>query len=60
MSKWTHSLCEKCYQELEPGSNPAKIREANTEACCKCEVVHSSGIYYRTDPNKLACKGKHD
>lgn len=60
MSKWTHSLCEKCYSELEPGRQPSKVLQPDTEACCRCCAMHSDGIYYRADPNELACKGKHD
>ncbi len=60
MSKWNHSLCDKCYQELESGREPSCLRKPDTEACCKCGTIHSSGIYYRANPETLLCKGKHD
>jgi hypothetical protein len=60
LSKWTHSLCDTCYQKLEPGRVPTRMKQADVEACCKCGVMHSSGIYYRCAPEDLLCQGRHD
>lgn len=59
LSKFTHSLCSKCYTELEPGRTPARIVNPRTETCCNCGVEHKEGIYYRSEPAKLKCKGVH-
>jgi RNase P subunit RPR2 len=65
MSKWTHSLCESCYAALEPGRVPSRLipdpdEPRIQEKCCHCGGMHVSGIYYRANPAKMACKGAHD
>lgn len=62
MSKWTHALCTECYELFEPGREPSRLAVgvADIEACCNCGRMTGSGIYYRCDPEKLLCKGKHD
>lgn len=60
MSKWTHALCAGCYELFEPGREPSRIEDPDLIACCNCGRMTGSGIYYRCDPEKLLCKGKHD
>lgn len=60
MSRWTHSLCDECYAVLQPGREPSRIVQADMEACCRCCAMHQSGIYYRANPEHMACGGKHD
>jgi len=46
---WTHSLCDSCYQALEEGREPVVMKNPEREICCRCGVVTTSGIYYRTE-----------
>lgn len=60
MSRFNHSLCDRCWTELEPDRQAVKIREPSTETCCQCGDEHKSGIYYRANPDLMPCKGIHD
>lgn len=57
MSKWTHSMCEVCYQILEPDRLIVRLINPDLEACCRCSQGHQSGIYYRAHPDMFPCKG---
>lgn len=63
MSRWNHSICEKCWNTRNPEREPVKLREEfrdeKAEPCCYCGVMHCSGIYLRDDPSVLRCKGNH-
>ena len=61
MSRWTHALCEECWVDCAdpPGREPVRS-DRDEETCCRCAAVTTSGIYYREDPEKLWCRGKHD
>jgi NMD protein affecting ribosome stability and mRNA decay len=59
MSKWTHSLCDRCYANLEPCRTPIRLLEVNKQVCRRCGIEHESGIYYRADPTQMNCGGKH-
>lgn len=61
MSRWTHSVCDECYAELEPGRTPYRLVEEHklrSIICCRCGDVHTSGIWYRRDPDLLHCQGR--
>jgi len=65
MSRWTHLLCEHCYDDLEPGRLPVRVFEAPhepsgepTRKCCRCPALTRSGIYYRADPERFPCRGE--
>lgn len=60
-SKWTHSICQKCWNEKNPDREPVHLKEefASQEACCFCGESTSAGIYVRFDPLQLRCKGIH-
>lgn len=58
-SVWTHIICRDCYAKEEPGREPVRVKNVDPESCCFCGKVTDEGIYYRYDPNKLACKGQH-
>lgn len=61
MSKWTHSQCERCWNEAHLLMNPiAKRDDGEKETCCFCNKEHTSGIYVRFDYKKLMCKGLHE
>lgn len=55
MSRWTHPVCDGCYQILEPGREPIKIEPEHREqeVCCYCGSIDWDGIYYRYDPQKM-------
>jgi hypothetical protein len=59
MSPFTHALCEACYEWLEPGREPVMITPPEQETCCWCGKPTTSGIYYRAEPERMVCKGKH-
>ncbi len=64
MSRWTHSICEACWNRREPDREPVRIREEfrdeQAEPCCFCGKGHASGISVREDPALVACQGKHE
>lgn len=55
MSDWTHSICNTCWDERNPGRQAFRLREPDEEVCCFCGMPHASGIYMRYDPAKLSC-----
>lgn len=59
MSKWTHPICEKCWNIREPTRRPSVMVPAEEEICCVCNQVTNSGIYVRGDPEKMPCQGVH-
>lgn len=63
MSKWNHSICDKCWIARNPGREAVKIREEfrdeKPETCCFCGRPHGSGIFVRHDPAELRCQGNH-
>lgn len=59
MSKWNHSICDRCWEKKEPNREPVRVVDAERELCCYCGFSHKSGIYVRADPNTLRCKGVH-
>ncbi len=59
MSRWTHSICEDCWNErepLEPVRLKPEIRQA--ESCCYCGQTHTSGIYIRDNWAFTRCRGE--
>ncbi len=57
---WNHSLCDACWEVLNPCREPHRIIDPKSELCCRCRVVHKSGIFVRLDPEALPCKGEHE
>lgn len=48
MAEWTHTLCEECWDFLEPQrKTPVRIKHPQLETCCRCGAVTIAGIYYR-------------
>jgi hypothetical protein len=60
MSKWTHSICDDCWNQKNPGREAVRVRTLPLETCCFCLHDHVSGIYVRGDPTTTPCKGMHD
>jgi hypothetical protein len=55
---WTHSICEKCWNEQHPDKPIAIPPQIELiEICCWCSDYHNSGIYVRGDPQKTPCFG---
>jgi hypothetical protein len=50
MSGWTHTLCEDCWDLLEPGREAVRVKDPPIELCCRCGALVNSGIYYRFEP----------
>lgn len=58
MTRWTHAICVKCWNEREP-HRPVRFDAVNgeTEECCFCGQLTVSGIYNRSDPKSTPCLG---
>lgn len=59
-SPWTHKLCETCWTMLYHSRIPTRLNKDKQFPCCLCGMLTTSGIYYREDPTKMLCGGKHD
>lgn len=60
MAEWTHSICEVCWLALNPQREPIRMKDAQSETCCKCGKEHATGIYMRANPEEMLCKGIHE
>jgi hypothetical protein len=60
MSKWKHSLCDRCWKMINPGREPVRLKPdfVRDRPCCRCGETHRSGIFVRIDPNALPCRGR--
>jgi hypothetical protein len=58
MSKWTHAICEKCWDKNNSERKPIKIKDGGEETCCFCGGLNTDGIFIRADGDKLLCEGK--
>ena len=60
MSQWTHGICDECWEEREPGREPARLKPRVLDDCCFCGNMTRSGIYVRADPKTLEhCSQEH-
>ena len=61
MSRYTHALCVGCWNALHPdrrvAENSEQYRGGPRTRCCRCSQETDSGIYFRAEPDTLACKG---
>lgn len=59
-SRWNHSICDDCWDKLNPGREPSRLFDG-PEVCCFCGETHNSGILVRRHPDThdLKCKGEH-
>jgi hypothetical protein len=57
--RWTHSICDQCWAEKNPGRMPYRVSGAQLEVCCYCGREHESGILVREDPERVACFAKN-
>lgn len=57
MSRFTHSICEQCWAEKEPGRVPYALLDPPREPCCYCGREHQSGIRLKQNPELVACGG---
>ncbi len=55
---WRHSLCDDCWQFLNPDQRPTRIKPgyAKEEVCCRCSRINRSGIYTCDHSRYLACR----
>jgi hypothetical protein len=55
MSKWTHSICVKDFEDLtgKSAESAVRMKDPELEVCCFCGKDTISGIYIRHDPSKL-------
>lgn len=58
-SRWTHNICEACWQRRSPQFDPIRFTLKAQEICCFCGKPTAAGIYIRFDPAETMCKGKH-
>lgn len=52
---WTHSICNHCWNEKNPDSEPIRVVTKFEEDCCFCGSK-TNGIFIRHDPTELLCK----
>lgn len=50
MSRWTHAVCDICWDAQEPGVLPLRLARPVIEYCGWCAQRTESGIYRREDP----------
>lgn len=50
MPRWTHAVCDECWEAQEPGALPVRLREPKLDYCGWCARKTESGIYRRADP----------
>ena len=62
MSKFTHSICDECWQKRNPDLEPYRLvgEYRHQDRCCYCSRVHGSGIYVRDHPADMPCNGVHE
>jgi len=60
MSKWTHAICQDCWDEQNPDRQAVRVVLGELERCCYCLEDTASGIYVRADPDTTGCEGVHD
>lgn len=52
--KWTHLLCERCWNILEPARRvPEPPHNVAGPPCCRCGAKTRSGIWYRAEPSAM-------
>lgn len=59
MSRWTHSICMKCWRKRNPDKEPYQIPNAIVDDCCFCGCETKEGIFIRHSPSQLRCQGEH-
>lgn len=47
---WTQPVCDPCFEEMQPGRSPIRVRDRTDEVCCKCGHENADGIFVRVDP----------
>jgi len=57
MSRWEHSICLECYENLQPKNASNRLLDVPRETCCFCGRETSDGIHVRQDGESLPCKG---
>jgi hypothetical protein len=60
VSRWTHSICDACWEKREPQQylDPYRLEDQEEETCCFCSQRHRSGIYIRSHWADLPCNGE--
>jgi hypothetical protein len=53
MTRWTHAVCDECWLEKEPYTEPVRLREPRFDYCGFCARRTESGIYTRCDPAEV-------
>ena len=56
MTNWTHSICDECWDRLNPERLSPRSGMGAEETCCWCGDITVSGIYLRSDPAELDCQ----
>lgn len=47
---WTQPVCADCFERENPGRQPVRMVDADSERCCLCGSMTFAGIYVRKDP----------
>jgi hypothetical protein len=50
MSRWTHAICDDCWDVYDPGHLSPRQDHGDDQTCCYCGTSTRSGLYVRADP----------
>lgn len=51
--RWTHAVCELCWEAQEPGVLPVRLQRPRLDFCGWCASKTEAGIYRRADPETV-------
>lgn len=57
MSRWTHAICEACWNKRNPDRQAARVVDTSPTECCFCGSPTGAGIFVRESPENVLCKG---
>lgn len=59
MSRWTHPICDECWNAQNPGQRVVRVTDPvmGGAGCCWCGEP-TEGIFTRSDPETTPCGGE--
>jgi hypothetical protein len=57
MSRWTHEICDACWETQHGQREPMRIVDPREVECCFCGTKNKSGIFVRANPLDIHCGG---
>lgn len=50
---YTQPVCDPCFTQLQPGTNPVRLVNPDSVMCCMCGLITGAGIFVRIDPRTV-------